>query len=159
MASFVILAPETGAGEDHEKTRFIRDGFSLLAFFFPALWLLCHRFWLLGVAALLLQGIGLELIRMPALWPAGFALLLAISVLTAVEGRLMFIGSLSARGFAAAGLVSARGLSEAEDIYFSGIAPELPEDIRPVRWDVPAASASNTHGSAALGLIGYDGGR
>ena len=159
MASFVILTPEAGPGKDHEKTRFIRDGFSLLAFFFPAIWLLSHRFWLLGISALLLQGIGLELIRMPALWPAGFALLLAISVLAAVEGRMVLIRSLSARGLVADGPVSARNLAEAEEIYFSDVSDEEPQDIRPIRWDIPVANAGSAHGGAALGLIGYDGGR
>lgn len=159
MASFVVLTPESGSGNDHEKTRFIRDGFSLVAFFLPAIWMLCHRFWLLGIGALLLQGIGLELIRMPTLWPAGFALLLAISVLTAVEGRMLFIRSLSARGFVADGLVSARNLAEAEEIYFSGVVDTRPEDIRPARWDIPGANAAPARNNAALGLIGYDGGR
>jgi hypothetical protein len=159
MASFVILTPETGPGEDHEKTRVIRDGFSLLAFFFPALWLLCHRFWMLGLGAMLLQGIGLGLIRMPALWPAGFVLLLAIRILTAVEGRMLIIRHLSARGFVADGLVSARNLAEAEEIYFSGMALETRTDIRPVHWDIPAARTGIGRSGAALGLIGYDGGR
>jgi Protein of unknown function (DUF2628) len=158
MASYVILTPVTGPGKDHQKTRFIRDGFSLLAFFFPGIWLLCHRLWLLGIGALLLQGIGLELIHEPALWPAGFMLLLAISVLTAVEGRMLFARSLSAGGFLTDGLVSARNLAEAEEIYLSGISDERPEDIRPVRWDIPNANTGGAHGTA-LGLIGYDGGR
>jgi hypothetical protein len=158
MASFVILTPGAGPGKDHRKTRFIRDGFSLLAFFFPGIWLLCHRLWLFGIGALLLQGIGLELVHDPALWPAGFALLLATSVLTAVEGRMLFVRSLFAGGFLSNGLVSARNLAEAEEIYFSGIADERPQDIRPVRWDIPATNTGGAHG-AALGLIGYDGGR
>jgi len=159
MASFVILTPGAGPGKYHERTRFIRDGFSLLAFLFPGIWLLCHRLWLLGIAALLLQGIGLELIEKPALWPAGFALLLAISVLTAVEGRILFIRGLSARGFVTSSLVSARDLAEAEAIYFSSISDDRPQDIQPVRRDIPAANVSIAHGAVALGLIGYDGGR
>lgn len=158
MASFVILTPANEPGRDHERTRFIRDGFSLPAFLFPSFWLLCHRFWLLGIGALLLQATGFELIQRPALWPAGFALLLSISILTAVEGRMAFIRSLSARGFVADGLVSARNLAEAEEIYFSDISNEEPQDIRPVRWDIPTNASGSAHG-AALGLIGYDGGR
>jgi hypothetical protein len=158
MASYLILTPESGPGKDHENTRFTRDGFSLSAFLFPAIWLLCHRLWLLGIGTLLLQGIGLELIRRPALWPAGFALLLAISVLTAIEGRILRVRALSVQGFVTNGLVSARNLSEAEEIYFSDIGDETPQDIQPMRRDIPAGVAS-AHGGAALGLIGYDGGR
>ena len=159
MASFIVLTPESGPGRDHEKTRFVRDGFSLTAFFFPGIWLLCHRFWLLGIGALLLQGIGMELMRTPALWAAGVSLLLAVSVLSAVEGRMLFASRLLANGFVASGLVSARNLAEAEDIYFSGLSEEVPEDIRAARWDIRENSAGNPHKGAALGLIGYDGGR
>jgi hypothetical protein len=159
MATYVILNPETGPGIDHQKTRFIRDGFSLLAFFLPGIWLLCHRLWILGIGALLLRAIGLEMMRMPGLWPAGFALLLAVSIATAVEGRMLSINSLSSRGFITEGVVSARNLSEAEEIYFSGIADEPAPEVRPGRWDIPAANAGAAPMGAALGLIGYDGGR
>jgi hypothetical protein len=159
MASYVILNPVTGPGTDHQKTRFIRDGFSLLAFLFPGIWLLCHRLWIFGIAALLLQGIGLEIMGMPGLWPAGFALLLAVSIATAVEGGILSISSLSGRGFVTQDVVSARNLSEAEDIYFSGIGNEARPEIRPTQWDIPAANAGSAPTGAALGLIGYNGGR
>ncbi len=158
MASFVVLTPVTGPGRDHEKTRFVRDGFSLAAFLFPGIWLLCHRFWLLGIGALLLQGIGMAFMGNAQLWAAGLSLVLAVSVLTAVEGRMLFVTRLAANGFDAVELVSARNLAEAEEIYFSGIPLEEAEDIRPADWDIRNAAAG-THGGAALGLIGYDGGR
>lgn len=159
MASFVVLTPDTGPGKDHEKTRFVRDSFSLTAFLFPGIWLLCHRCWVLGVGALILQGVALQLSGMPGLWAAGLALLVAISVLTGVEGRMLFIRGLAVRGFVTEGLVSARNLAEAEDIYFSGVSKEKPEDLSPVNWDIPVTTTGGARSGAALGLIGYDGGR
>lgn len=159
MASFIVLTPETGPGMHHEKTRFVRDGFSLSAFLFPGVWLLSHRLWLAGIGALLLQGIALALMGMPSFGAGGFALLLAVSILTAVEGRMLYVRGLSARGFSADGLVSAYNLAEAEEIYFDRVPDGTPQDIRPVDWDILQASAGSSRGTAALGLIGYDGGR
>jgi len=159
MASFVILIPETGPGEDQEKTRLIRDGFSLGAFFFPAIWLMLNRFWLLGCGALLLQGLGLAFLQAQGLWPAGFALLLSVSVLTAVEGRGWLVRSLLSRGFVATGLVSAHNLAEAEEVHFSAVESAMPKDIHPADWDIRRGNVGKAHGGAALGLIGYDGGR
>jgi len=159
MASFIVLTPETGPGSDHEKTRFIRDGFSLIAFLFPGIWLLCHRLWLCGIGALMLQGLAFELMGVRSQWSVGFALLLAISILTAVEGPMLFARSRLARGFVTDGLVSARDLAEAEDIYFSEIADSNSADIRPVERDIHVVKAGSGHSAAVLGLIGYDGGR
>ena len=159
MASYMILTPVSGPGKNHEATRFVRDGFSLLAFALPGVWLLWHRLWLLAIGAFLLEGIGFALIQKPGFWPAGFAILLAIRVLAAVEGRMTYIRMLLGAGWTETGLVSARNLSEAEEIHFASIEVERPEDIPPVRWDIPSAPSSQAPRGAPLGLIGYDGGR
>ncbi|MGO4564268.1 DUF2628 domain-containing protein [Rhizobium sp. 2YAF20] len=158
MASYLILTPASGPGKDHENTRFIRDGFSLLAFFFPWIWLLWQRLWLSGIAAFLLQMFGLALIGKAALWPAGIAILLGVSLLAAVEGRNLVARRLVAMGWKETGLVSARRLSEAEEIYFAEIPDEMATNIPSVYWDIPTHGTGNS-GGAALGLIGYDGGR
>jgi hypothetical protein len=157
MATYLILTPAAGPGKDHRDTRFVRDGFSLTAFFFPGFWLLWQRLWIFGIAAFLLQAIGIALIRTPALWPAGFAMLLGVSVLAAVEGRNLLAKRLVGSGWKESGLVSARRLAEAEEIFFADIPDEASPNIPPVRWDIP--SRNNGSGGAALGLIGYDGGR
>ncbi len=47
-SSYLVLdAAPGGTDVTHEKTRAIRDGFTLLGFLFPWLWLLVHRLWLL----------------------------------------------------------------------------------------------------------------
>jgi hypothetical protein len=158
MATYLILTPAAGPGKDHQDTRFVRDGFSLTAFFFPGFWLLWQRLWIYGITAFLLQAIGVALIRAPALWPAGFATLLGVSVLAAVEGRNLLAKRLVGSGWKEGGLVSARRLAEAEEIYFADMPEESGPNIPLVRWDIPNRSNGNS-GGAALGLIGYDGGR
>lgn len=69
MASYLILTPpgtpdrSEASDRYRDGTRFIRDGFSWKAFVFPSLWMLYHRLWLHAVAAVLLQGFALELMR------------------------------------------------------------------------------------------------
>jgi len=161
MTSYLILTPATGPGRDHEATRCLRDGFSLAAFLLPGLWLAWHRLWLFAIGAFLIEGIALTLIRMPGFWPAGFAILLSVRILAAVEGRMTYIRGLLGAGWVEAGLVSARNLAEAEEIYFSNVAGTGEEaDIPSSNWNIQTrADGYSAPGKAALGLIGYDGGR
>jgi hypothetical protein len=157
MATYLIFTPAGGPGKDHRDTRFVRDGFSLTAFFFPGFWLLWQQLWILGASALLVQALAVEMMRLPGLWPAGFATLLGVSVLAAVEGRNMLAKHLVSSGWKEVGLVSATRLADAEEIYFD----DLPEESVPnslVRWDIRSHGNADP-GGAALGLIGYDGGR
>ncbi len=48
MASYLIMTPP-GAPADDERARFIADGFSWAAFFFPGPWLIVKRAWLIGI--------------------------------------------------------------------------------------------------------------
>ena len=161
MTSYVILTPATGPGRDHEATRCLRDGFSLAAFLLPGLWLLWHRLWLLAIGAFLIEGIAMALVRIPGFWPAGFAILLSVRILAAAEGRMAYIRGLLNTGWVETGLVSARNLAEAEEIYFSdGIGTVEKADIPAVNWNIQTrADGHSAPGKAALGLIGYDGGR
>ncbi|HEY0125145.1 MAG TPA: DUF2628 domain-containing protein [Rhizobium sp.] len=159
MASYLILTPSGDAGRNHEKTRFIRDGFSWLAFLFPAFWLLWHRLWFLAIAAFLVQGIAIQLLNLQGLAPAGYAVLFGVHLLTALEGRRLLFSNLVSKGWEEQGLVSARGLSEAEDIYFSNAGFPEETDIPVKKWDIPPSKGSSGRNGAALGLLGYDGGR
>ena len=156
MATFLILTPENGPDRDHRTTRFIRDGFSATAFVLPGLWLLVHRLWLAGVIVLLIQVVGVALLRQPASMPAGLAILMAISLLTALEAKQFHAGSLAARGWQTNAIITADTLGTAEAIYFS-------EQVLPPQPFVPAAwTAGQTHGrnaAPALGLFDLDGGR
>jgi hypothetical protein len=160
MASYLILTPPGGPDRSQIKTRFIRDGFSWTAFLFPTLWMLFHRLWLQAIAALLLQGIALELMRQPGFFAAGITILLGVRVLAALEGPNAFCRNLVAGGWKAEGLVSAPNLATAEEIHFSGVEPKMEEHIRANNWDIPSSpNNSPSRSGPSFGLPGYDGGR
>lgn len=161
MASYLILTPPGGFDRDHARTRFVRDGFSFLAFLLPVLWLLWHRQWLAAVAALLLQGIGGALMSRDGFGPAGFTVLFGTSLLAALEGKRLYADGLIERGWTPEALVSAPRLANAEDMYFAEADDASTTDI-PTRFpDIPArpGSPAGRSGGPAIGLIGYDGGR
>lgn len=165
MASYLILtppgAPNRSAVSDRycDETRFIRDGFSWKAFVFPALWMLYHRLWLHAAAAILLQGLAVELIRQPGFFAAGAAILLAVHVLAALEGRHALSQRLIDRGWTMENLVSAHDLATAEQIHFSEVEQEPQENIHSKSWDISATNANTSRPGQSFGLPGYDGGR
>jgi Protein of unknown function (DUF2628) len=159
MATYLVLTPP-GAAQKAERTLLVRDGFSLVAFLFPTLWLIFHRLWLFAVAAFLLQGIGGELVRRDGLWPAGVAILFGVSLLAGLEGRNLHAGRLAAKGWSEDGVLVAGRLAEAEDVYFADAAGGDEQSMAPVEWTVPAGpKMQRSDGGPALGLIGFDGGR
>ena len=160
MASYLILTPPGGPDKNQVRTRFIRDGFSWMAFLFPTLWMLFHRLWLQALAAFLLQSIGWELIHRPGFFAAGLAILLGVHILAALEGSHAAYRNLLAGGWRTEGLVSAPNLATAEEIHFSDIEPKAEENIRSNNWDIPPSPNNNpSRGGPGFGLPGYDGGR
>jgi hypothetical protein len=159
MASYLILTPPGGSDRNRDDTRFIRDGFCLTAFLFPALWMLSHRLWLHATAALLLQALGVALIGQTGLWAAGGAIILGVHLLAALEGRQALFASLTARGWQPEGLASAGNLATAEEIYFSSASAATDAEIRKATWDIPSRTGNTGQGGPAFGLPGYDGGR
>lgn len=165
MASYLILtppgAPNRSEASDRyrDATRFIRDGFSWTAFLFPALWMLFHRLWLHAVAAILLQGIALELMRQPGFAAAGAAILLGVHVLAGLEGRNAFSQRLIDRGWRIENLVSAHDLATAEEMHFSHLEQEPQQDIHSKNWDISVNNTNPSRSGPTFGLPGYDGGR
>ncbi|MEN9498422.1 MAG: hypothetical protein RIS83_241 [Pseudomonadota bacterium] len=86
------------------QTKLVREGFSWLACFFPLLWFLAHRMWVvagLHFALASLLGLGLpEVIR-----PWG---LLALEILIGFEARNLYRWSLAQQDYALVGVVHAR---------------------------------------------------
>lgn len=165
MASYLILSPPGALSRSEvsdryrDETRFIRDGFSWTAFLFPTLWMLFHRLWLHGVAAFLLQGIALELMRQPGFFAAGAALLLGVHALAALEGRNAISDRLISRGWKVENLVSAHDLATAEEIHFFEFEQKPNPDIHPKNWDISATNTNTSRPGPSFGLPGYDGGR
>ncbi|WP_431320917.1 DUF2628 domain-containing protein [Rhizobium sp. YTU87027] len=159
-SSYLVLTAPGGTDTNHEKTRFIRDGFTMLGFLFPWIWLGLHRLWLYAVAAFFLQSLGGALTDRADLWPVGLAITFGTSLLVALEGQNLRIRDLVAKGWDETDLVSADSLPTAEEIYFSNV-PTDSGDSRPApspQWD-PTAHAPRHGNATSLGLFGFDGGR
>lgn len=162
MASYLILTPAGGPDRDHRSTRFIRDGFSGAAFLFPVIWLLVHRLWLAGIAAFLLQGIGVALMQKPGLLAAGIAMQFGVCLLAGLEARNLQAKSLLSRDWQLDAIVTADSVDIAETIYFSNdAAPQIVAERVSVDWASASAAATRRQGrnGPALGLLDIEGGR
>jgi len=154
---YVLTAPaSTDADRD---TKFIRDGFSWLAFLLPLPWLLVKRLWLVALVAVLFYLVAVyiaEQYRLDAL-PVAFSLVL--SLWTALEGGHAQARSLERKGWQIERVIAADRLSDAEEIYFADKASsKSSEPDRPLP-PMPARKAIASSDAVALGLIGPSGGR
>jgi len=160
MAIYVVMEPQLGnAAAASERAVLVRDGFSLIAFLVPPLWLLWHRLWieaaLAFAAALLLSALGEA---------AGFGvtsslLSLLVSIAVGLEGPALRLAGLRRRGRREWGVVEARNRQDAEIRYLSEVDLPGREDVVPPFADQPAmpAVATPIRKGPALGLLDYPG--
>ncbi|MCA1407140.1 DUF2628 domain-containing protein [Ensifer sp. IC3342] len=152
MASYLIMTPP-GAPADDERARFIADGFSWPAFFFPALWLMSKRAWLLGIAVAVLQILLILSSSIPGAFAASLFVHLALSLLVSLEGPLLVARNLRKGDWTLRSIVPARDLQTAEEIYFSNVSATAD---RRTATPLPSAERSPTkqaENSAGLGLF------
>ncbi|HHZ07508.1 MAG TPA: DUF2628 domain-containing protein [Rhizobiales bacterium] len=153
MAAYVVMErPDEG----HEKAVFVRDGFTMVGFLLPVVWLLWQRLWIEGAlaigAALLLaaaEGSGGSF----ALAPPLVSILLSIYV--GLEGPALRIAALRRRGYADRGVVEADSLDEAEIRYYAGVDPAGRDAI----VTMAASPSRPAVAGPALGLLAYPGAR
>ena len=156
MAAFVVMQPPNRDGADAPPV-FVHDGFSVVAFLVPPLWLLWHRLWIEAVAALLLA------IAIGALgaWlgPANGMLSLVLSIYVGLENGALRVNALRRRGWAERAVIDAETSQEAEIRYF--MADDLPAEVAfpaPPQRSVPSQRLPIVAPSApALGLLSYPG--
>lgn len=160
MKRYIILTPPGGPDRDHRTTRFIADRMSLLALVFPGPWLLLHRCWWSGLAALGIQVLAGWLADQPGLFWAGTLSSLALGLLIGLEARHMQVKSLMRRGWREEAVLLAPDRATAEAMFFAA----LPE---PEKFAVPAADWTKisprqdgpAYGGPALGLFDMGKGR
>lgn len=116
MALFTILEPPDGRPE---KVAVIKEGFSIPAMIFSALWALAHRMW---IVAILLFTVTIVLQLCVSVFEFDGILVLcadlAVALLFGFEARALQILSLKRAGFSIAELVSADNEKSAELQYF-----------------------------------------
>jgi hypothetical protein len=155
MASFYVLTPP-GMTNPEKQTLFIRDGFSWLAFLFPAPWLLVRRLWLiagLSVVLYLLSIVAAEYWGLDGL-PVAYALIL--SLWTGLEGGHVRAHWLTRKGWDLKATIAAADIETAEEIYFQDMTQTT--STAPVHG-LSGGPTSHPSNDVALGLIGPYGGR
>ncbi len=150
MATFMAMEKRDGDGRDAEM---IRDGFSLLAFLFPLLWLLWHRLWVEAAAyvvlALALVGLGWLL----GLGDMAGLMALPLNLFAGLEASTLRQRGLVRRGWDEWGPVEAGDSREALTRYLAEAghldADLDPQPSLPMRYTGPATAGP------ALGLFAY----
>ena len=119
MASYVVMKRTPGAGDsDAENVAFIRDGFALIAFFLPVLWLLWHRLWIEAALALALT-VGLAALgNVSGFGAVAPAFSLLVSLYAGLEGAALRIAAMRRRGWSEVGVVEADSRDDAETRWF-----------------------------------------
>ncbi len=143
MASYIAFTDPNGrSGAD---VRFVRDGFSLVAFLLPLVWLLWKRLWLeaaLLFAAFGVIGYGAFLAfgdRAPEIMPL---VSMAFGILCALEGPARLVADLERRGMKASQIIVASSRRMAEEIFASRFDFAAPLQAISARTFQPVSSRS-----------------
>jgi len=142
MTVYTVHEPPLRAREsvpDPDRFIFVRDGFSVWAFVFSALWMLWHRMWrVLLIYIVVVAGIeaGLRALGVSAFVQGIVGVLIAVVV--GIEAGTLRRFELTQRGYKHIGVVSGEDLEDAErrffDAWVRAVAGKRPAP--------PAASAS-----------------
>jgi len=116
MTAFFVLA-SPGAQIPDERSVVIADRFAPFAFFAPVIWLLFNRLWLEAFAAILVTATATVLASTAGQPVLGIALDLALSLMTALEGRNWRAAALQRRGWRLVDVIEADDPDMAFEIH------------------------------------------
>src|SRR5579863_7262030 len=140
MPVFTVHEPPRRAADavsDPERIVFVREGFSLWAMLFTALWMARYRMWLILVLYLVIVGLIETALRLAGVGIAGIALVgFAIALLVGLESATLRRFALRRHGFRDVGIVSGEDLEDAERRFFDSWVGAAAEQRSPP----PAAS-------------------
>ncbi|PHP68629.1 hypothetical protein CSC94_01090 [Zhengella mangrovi] len=157
MASFVVMEPP--AGDARRETRFIRDGFAVLAFIVPPLWFAWHRLWVEAIVSLALLVAAGALVELQGFAMASSLLSLLVSLYAGLEANGLRIAGLSRRGWREAGVVEAASPAEAELRWYHDPSASLPRETAPPPLPRRHPAIRSAAPAEGLGLIDYPGAR
>ncbi|RST88120.1 DUF2628 domain-containing protein [Aquibium carbonis] len=158
MAIYVVMQPPRDRVDADEV--YVRDGFHVLGFLLPLVWLLWNRLWietLVLLAVMLGLGILGETSGTAEMLVGGFTLL--VSIYVGLEGSALRLWALRRRGYAEWGVVDADNRADAETRYLSAQPDEIeagPRPLPPIRQGVVPADTRGGN-EPELGLFGYPG--
>ena len=133
----------------------IADRFAPLAFIVPVIWLLFNRLWLEAFAALLVTAAATALAGMAGQPALGIALDLALSLITALEGRGWRAAALQRRGWRLVDVIETDDSDVAFDIHARQAVKDnnvpAPLNAKPNRPPlIPGRQPGREHGSIGL---------
>lgn len=131
--------PPADREERAEKLKFVREGFSILAFILPPVWMIANRLWLVLIGYLLILGALYGLItifEIPDHWRyyAG----LALNLIVGFEADTLERWSLDRRNWRMVGTVSGTSFDECERRFFETWVPTIAM-VTPSNFDKPGA--------------------
>lgn len=150
MATYVALEKRVAGEHDAEV---VRDGFSLLAFLVPLLWMLWHRLWIEAIAYLVLVAALVGLGSVLGMGELAGVLALPLNILAGLEASTMHQRGLRRRGFEEWGALEARDSREALTRYLAEAGHmDAETDAQPA---LPMRYTHASAGAPALGLFAY----
>lgn len=152
MASYLIMTPPDAPADD-ERARFIADGFSWTAFFFPGPWLIVKGAWLVGIPVAALQILLLLAASMPGGFSATLLIHLALGLIVSLEGPLLVARHLSTRDWTLRSVVPARDIAAAEEIYYSNSGPAAHESHAKPLPSIDRSGTGRPGDTAGLGFF------
>ena len=160
MAIYVVMEPPRDRADAAEI--YVRDGFHVLAFLLPLVWLLWNRLWIETLVLLaVMLGLGFlgETSGTAEMLVGGFTVL--VSIYVGLEGSALRLWALRRRGYAEWGVVDADNRADAETRYLSAQPEAALVDHRPmptIRTGLAASAIGAPVGNEPeLGLFGYPG--
>lgn len=159
MAIYVVMEPPGSGGR--MDGMLVRDGFHLLAFLVPVIWLLWHRLWIEALAALVVASALAALGSIAGYGPASSLLSLLVAVYVGLEGAALRLAALRRRGWREWGAVEAGNAREAEIRYLAEAHGDAEEggigDHQPPLQAEPSRRVAPPRSGPALGLLSYPG--
>lgn len=149
--------PRATGAETGVQAEIVRDGFALLAFIAPLLWLLWYRLWLEAILVFLAAAVIATLGNFTGLGAVLPVLSLLVSAYIGIEGQAMRLARLRRLGWREAAVIEAGNKAEAEIRYFSGAFAGQPDQQTVHPAAPPATALSKPAAGPALGLFEYPG--
>ena len=159
MAIYVVMEPPAATeAEAIERAVLVRDGFAVLAFLVPPLWLFWHRLWIEALLALAASIALATLGEQAGLGFLGAGLSLLVSLYVGLEGQALRIAKLRRNGWSEWGVLEAGNAAEAEIRYSAADGEDEVAAPAPLPPPPPASMVGRSvPAGPALGLFGYPG--
>lgn len=155
MSSYLVFARPDASVPD-EGSVIVADRFAPWAFAFPVLWLLFNRLWIETAIASVVSVAYAMMIANPALFWPGLAIGVALSAITAMEGRNWRTAALVRRGWQMVDLIEADDADTAFEIHAlraSGDKTATATDKAMPLRSFPQLGRADESGSGTIGLV------